>query len=111
MDGFWAFQMERRGAASSSRSTSRTEELDWPRSLRHDHERTMDETKAERFALAREALGSRWSGCCCRRTIWGPELGTFDSVFCGDPLLHLKDPFTPMGEYRSVGTGSAVMPT
>ena len=38
-----------------------------------------------------------------------PELGTFDFVFCGDLLLHLKDPITPVENIRSVCTGSAVI--
>jgi hypothetical protein len=38
-----------------------------------------------------------------------PELGTFDFVFCGDLLLHLKDPITPVERMRSVCTESAVI--
>jgi hypothetical protein len=37
------------------------------------------------------------------------ELGTFDFVFCGDLLLHLKDPITPVENIHSVCTGSAVI--
>src|SRR5437763_15351542 len=60
MDGFWAFEMERRGAAAvTALDLADPAELDWPAALRDSHERTLDETKAERFALAREALGSR----------------------------------------------------
>ena len=60
MDGYWAFEMERRGAASATAlDLENPEDLDWPASLRGDHDKSMDETKAERFALAREALGSK----------------------------------------------------
>lgn len=38
-----------------------------------------------------------------------PDLGMFDFVFCGDLLLHLKDPITPVERIRSVCTGSAVI--
>ena len=38
-----------------------------------------------------------------------PQLGTFDFVFCGDLLLHLKDPITPVENIRSVCTESAVI--
>src|SRR5947209_7896791 len=59
MDGFWAFEMERRGAASvTALDLEDPEDLDWPASLRGDHDKSMVESKAERFALAREALGS-----------------------------------------------------
>src|SRR3954447_7446530 len=60
MDGFWAFEMERRGAESvTAIDIDRPDELDWPASLRAGHDTRLDETKAERFALAKEALGSR----------------------------------------------------
>src|SRR5438270_12929183 len=58
MDGFWAFEMERRGAASvTAIDLDDPNELDWPASLRSS-QKDLDETKAERFALAKRALGS-----------------------------------------------------
>jgi hypothetical protein len=69
----------------------------------------MDETKASRFALAREALGSNVERVLLSAYDLGPDLGTFDFVFCGDLLLHLKDPITPIERIRSVCTGSAVI--
>ena len=39
----------------------------------------------------------------------GPELGSFDFVFCGDLLLHVKDPVSIVENIRSVCTGSAVI--
>jgi len=110
MDGFWAFEMERRGAASvTALDLEDPEDLDWPASLRPDHDRTMDETKAERFALAKRALGSNVERVLLSAYDLGPQLGTFDFVFCGDLLLHLKDPITPIENIRSVCTGSAVI--
>jgi tRNA (mo5U34)-methyltransferase len=110
MDGFWAFEMERRGAQSvTALDLEDPEDLDWPASLRADHEKTMDETKAERFALAKEALGSRVTRVLLSAHDLSPELGTFDFVFCGDLLLHLKDPITPVENMRSVCTQSAVI--
>jgi tRNA (mo5U34)-methyltransferase len=59
MDGFWAFEMERRGAASvTAIDIEDPEDLDWPASLRAGHDKSMDETKATRFGLAKRALGS-----------------------------------------------------
>jgi tRNA (mo5U34)-methyltransferase len=110
MDGFWAFEMERRGAASvTAIDIDSPDDLDWPASLRADHDKQMDETKAERFALAREALGSNVERVILSAYDLSPELGTFDFVFCGDLLLHLKDPITPVENIRSVCTGSAVI--
>jgi tRNA (mo5U34)-methyltransferase len=111
MDGFWAFEMERRGAASvTALDIDDPEDLDWPASLRGDHDRSLDETKAERFALARRTLGSSVERVILSAYDLSPEaLGTFDFVFCGDLLLHLKDPITPVENIRSVCTESAVI--
>ena len=110
MDGFWAFEMERRGAASvTALDLEDPEELDWPASLRATHGRDLDETKAERFELARQALRSSVERVLLSAYELGPEIGTFDFVFCGDLLLHLKDPITPVERIRSVCTGSAVI--
>src|SRR5215210_858495 len=46
MDGYWAFEMERRGAASvTALDLENPDELDWPYALR-GRDQTMDETKA-----------------------------------------------------------------
>ncbi|HEV2062738.1 MAG TPA: methyltransferase domain-containing protein [Solirubrobacteraceae bacterium] len=109
MDGFWAFEMERRGAASVvALDLEDPEELDWPASLRAQ-DKTLDETKGERFALAREATGSQVERVLLSAYDLGPDLGMFDFVFCGDLLLHLKDPITPVERIRSVCAGSAVI--
>lgn len=110
MDGFWAFEMERRGAASvTAIDLEDPDELDWPASLRPHHDRSMDETKAERFSLAKRALASKVERLLVSAYDLDRQLGTFDFVFCGDLLLHLKDPITPMERIRSVCTGSAVI--
>jgi tRNA (mo5U34)-methyltransferase len=109
MDGFWAFEMERRGADSVvAIDIDDPEALDWPYSLR-DHDKTLDETKAERFALAKRALGSSVERVTLSAYDLSPELGMFDLVFCGDLLLHLKDPITPVERIRSVCRGSALI--
>jgi tRNA (mo5U34)-methyltransferase len=110
MDGFWAFEMERRGAASvTAIDLEDPEDLDWPASLRAGHDKQLDETKAERFALAKGALGSNVERVVLSAYDLSPELGMFDFVFCGDLLLHVKDPITPVERIRSVCTGSAVI--
>jgi tRNA (mo5U34)-methyltransferase len=110
MDGFWAFEMERRGAASvTALDLEDPSQLDWPASLRAQHDKSMDETKAERFALAKTALGSNVERVLMSAYDLSPELGMFDFVFCGDLLLHVKDPITPVENIRSVCTGSAVI--
>ena len=111
MDGYWAFEMERRGAASvTALDLEDPNELDWPASLRDGHEKTMDETKEVRFNLASQALGSSVERVLLSAYDLSPDaFGTFDFVFCGDLLLHVKDPITPVENIRSVCTGSAVI--
>jgi tRNA (mo5U34)-methyltransferase len=109
MDGFWAFEMERRGAASvTAIDLDDPEALDWPASLRGG-DTSLDDTKAERFALARRALGSRVERVTMSVYDLSPALGTFDLVFCGDLLIHLKNPVGAVEGIRSVTTGSAVI--
>ncbi len=109
MDGFWAFEMERRGAASvTAIDLDDPNASDWPASQRNAV-KTLDETKTERFALARRALGSSVERVTLSVYDLSPNLGTFDIVFCGDVLLHLKDPITAVERIYSVCTGSAVI--
>jgi tRNA (mo5U34)-methyltransferase len=110
MDGFWAFEMERRGAAEvTALDLEDPEALDWPASIRAEHTKALDETKADRFALAREALGSQVRRV--GRSVYelGPDVGTFGLVFCGDLLVHLKDPVTAVERLRTVCEGRAIV--
>jgi tRNA (mo5U34)-methyltransferase len=110
MDGFWAFELERRGAREVVAADIEDPlALDWPAAIR-DQEKTMDETKAERFEIARSALGSNVERVGYSIYELSPEeLGTFDFVFCGDVLLHLKDPVTAVERLRSVCHDRAVI--
>jgi tRNA (mo5U34)-methyltransferase len=109
MDGFWAFELERRGAAEVvALDIDDPEALDWPSSQR-EGPKDLDATKGQRFALARDALGSK-----VRRELrsvyeMDTDLGSFDLVFCGDLLVHLRDPVTAVERLRSVCTGSTIV--
>ena len=112
MDGFWAFEMERRGAAEVvAIDLEDPERLDWPRSLRATNEKTMDIEKPLRFELARDALGSNVERVLRSVYELDDDLGTFDFVFCGDLLLHLKDPITAVENLYRVCRGSATVCT
>src|SRR3954447_19575574 len=89
-DGFWAFEMERRGAKVTSLDVDRTQQLDWPPRLRPRE----DEPRGHTFAVAHEALGSSVERVGCSISEATPErLGAkFDLVFCGSVLIHLRDP-------------------
>ncbi|HEY1593727.1 MAG TPA: methyltransferase domain-containing protein [Solirubrobacteraceae bacterium] len=111
MDGFWAFEMERRGAAEVvATDVGAVDELDWPRQWRERIQPALDETKAERFALVSGARGS--SANRIERSVYEldpAEIGLFDLVFCGDLLVHLKDPITAVQRILGVCRGSAIV--
>jgi tRNA (mo5U34)-methyltransferase len=111
MDGFWAFEMERRGASEVvAVDAPGPLSLDWPASLRHTAEKTMDETKEERFALAHRALGSSVERVVSTVYDIDPErLGRFDIVFCGDLLVHLRDPVGALERLHAITSGSAIV--
>ncbi len=117
-DGFWAFEMERRGAASvTAIDIDDQERWDWPPAMRlaraaHDSRRYVEAFKAQSagFALAREALGSRVERIDLSVHDLSPErLGEFDLVFLGSLLLHLRDPVGALDAVRSVCAGEAVI--
>jgi len=110
MDGFWAFEMERRGACEVvALDLDDPNQLDWPASLRDITVKTFDETKEQRFNLAKEALGSRVVRVLRSAYEIDTDLGLFDLIFSGDLLIHLKDPVTAVERMRRVCRGSAII--
>jgi tRNA (mo5U34)-methyltransferase len=110
MDGFWAFEMERRGAAEVvAADVGAVDDLDWPPLWRRRVEPTLDETKAARFELAHAALHS--AVCRVERSVYelAPELGEFDVIFCGDLLVHLKDPITAVQRMHALCRGETII--
>ena len=90
-DGFWAFELERRGAAEVVALDLDDERaLDWP--PRRRPQTFPDTPRGDGFRLAKEILGS--SVQRVDRSIYDAtpeELGTFDLVICSAVLLHLRD--------------------
>ena len=89
-DGFWAFEMERRGATVVALDLDDEADLDWP--VRRRPQQFPPEPRGAGFRRAHELLGSSVE----RRVLsvydaTPEELGTFDLVFCGSVLLHLRD--------------------
>lgn len=92
-DGFWAFEMERRGADVVAADLAWVSQLDWPERVRGWLTPDPDSRFGAGFSLAKELLGSRVE----RREISVYDLrpdtvGTFDVVFMSDLLQHLRDP-------------------
>src|SRR5437763_5006753 len=89
-DGFWAFEMERRGAEVVALDLDDEADLDWP--PRRRPQTFPERARGDGFRLAREILGSkveRVNGSIYHAA--PEELGTFDLVFCGAVLIHLRD--------------------
>jgi tRNA (mo5U34)-methyltransferase len=89
-DGFWAFEMESRGAEVVALDLDDERELDWP--PRRRPQTFPEEPRGAGFQLAREILGSQVDRVVLSIYHATPEeLGTFDLVFCGSVLIHLRD--------------------
>ncbi len=117
-DGFWAFEMERRGAASvTAIDIEDPTRWDWPPHTQFGADAVgrleyLREFKsgAASFALAKEALGSSVERV--DRSVYDldPAVdGEFDFVFLGSLLLHLRDPIAALSAMRSVCKGEAVI--
>ena len=106
-DGFWSFEMERRGAEVVAIDLDDEADLDWP--PRRQPESFPSEPRGAGFALAAEILGSRVE----RRNLsvyeaTPAELGTFDFVFCGTVIIHLRDQLLALERIADLCDGTFV---
>lgn len=113
-DGFWAFEMERRGAAEVvALDIESWLDLDLPDYYKQSQllERTgPDLTTGTGFRLAHQRLNSKVQRRIGNVYQLSPEeWGQFDVVFCGDLLLHLADPLHALWRIRSVTRGEAIL--
>jgi tRNA (mo5U34)-methyltransferase len=89
-DGFWSFEMERRGAEVVAIDLDDERDLDWP--PRRRPESYPEEPRGAGFALAHAIKESRVERVVCSVYDATPErFGTFDLVFCGSVMIHLRD--------------------
>ena len=113
-DGFFAFEMERRGAAEVVATDIEDHALwDWPPDARPgsgaDEERHVameGPPKGAGFRLVAGLIDSKVDWRVCNIYDLSPEtVGTFDVVICGTLLLHLQDPIRALEAVRSVTDG------
>jgi tRNA (mo5U34)-methyltransferase len=108
-DGFWAFEMERRGADEVvAVDIDDPGRYDWPEPRPAAPSRPANREPGENrcFALAREALGSSVERIDLSAYELTPErAGSFDFVFMGALALHLRDPVAAYAAIRSVTRG------
>ena len=110
-DGFWAFEMERRGADVTAIDVETRADYDYPTSARAGLAGVRDlPPVGTGFALAHEALGSTVERVATSVYALDPDVhGMFDLVHCGDLLLHLRDPLTALERMRAVTRGSLLL--
>ncbi len=113
-DGFWAFEMERLGAAEVvALDIDDPAAFDWSYDTRQAgpelarRRRTMG---GSGFATAAAALGSQAQRIALSVYDLDPELhGRFDVVACGALIIHLRDPIRALEAMRSVCAGELVL--
>lgn len=111
-DGFWAFEMERRGAAEivaiDVHSWADGEfPANWMEEILSSRP---NDIKGLGFAYARRALQSKVKREVLSVYEVSPErIGTFDFVFSSDILLHLRDPLRALEALWTVTRGEIII--
>ena len=108
-DGFWAFEMERRGAEEVvAVDIDDPDGYDWPADATERSGFAEAHPNHRRaFGVAHEALESNVERRDLRVYDLDPQqLGTFDFVFMGSLLLHLRDPVAALAAVRGVLGGT-----
>jgi SAM-dependent methyltransferase len=96
-DGFWAFELERRGAQTVAIDNDKLDQAQWPplnRELLARRAADWDMELGRGFAIAAQALESTVKRVVCDVYDLTPEKigGPVDVVFAGAIMLHLRDP-------------------
>jgi tRNA (mo5U34)-methyltransferase len=111
-DGYWAFEMERRGAAEVvATDIDDHDRWDWPPDVRASGPERLallaGPGKGRGFRIAKQALGSAVDRVGVSVYDLSPErIGTFDVVVCGTLLLHLREPLRALEAVRGVCRGA-----
>jgi tRNA (mo5U34)-methyltransferase len=106
-DGFWAFEMERRGASEVLAVDVRPERMDWPGNADARPVPAFPQPEGETgFEIAHEALKSqvKWRELSAY-DLTPEDIGEFDFVFIGSVLMHLRDPVAALAAIGSVLRG------
>ena len=105
--GFWAFEMERRGAAETvALDVAAYHDTDWRKPWLAP---STGEAQGGTFRVARGALAS--SVTRVEQSVYDvstESLGSFDFVFVGSVLLHLRDPVRALRALRPITTDRLV---
>jgi tRNA (mo5U34)-methyltransferase len=108
-DGFWAFEMERRGAEVTALDVDSTEALDLPRRVR-DEAVVPTPVFGRGFELAHRLRGSSVKKVVGSVYDLDPDrIGTFDLVHIADLLVHLRRPLDALEAVRGVTRREALI--
>lgn len=113
-DGFWAFELEGRGAERVvAIDVPRIGECDWlPRMRSRIGDAVQWEPWPEHFRMAHQLRDSKVEYKFCNVYDLSPyTVGVFDVVFCGSLLVHLQDPMRALHAIRSVTSKMLVIET
>jgi tRNA (mo5U34)-methyltransferase len=109
-NGYWAFEMEKRGADVTAIDLDDPREWDYPNAVRPHLTFSSKDDIGAGYRIAHEALDSSVKRVMCSVYNLSPEaVGTFDFVHCGDLLLHLREPLRALEAIRSVTTGELLL--
>ena len=112
-NGFWAFEMERRGAREVvGIDVLEPERWDWPADSAPETIATIARRQAggAGFEIAKRALGSSVERL--DRSVYDldpSEVGRFDLVYVGSLLIHLRDPVRALERVRAVCDGTLIV--
>jgi tRNA (mo5U34)-methyltransferase len=103
-DGFWAFEMERRGAEVVAIDLDDERDLDWP--PRRIPDSFAQPPRGRGFDIARELRGSSVERHNLSLYDATPDrLGRFDVIFCASVIMHLRDQFLALQRIADLCTG------
>lgn len=112
-DGFWAFEMERRGADETvAIDVLDPMAFDWPVNSSAATKEAIGARKegGRGFEIAHEMLGSSVERIEMSVYDLDPEaVGQFDFVYLGSLLIHLRDPVRALERLRSVCRGALLV--
>jgi tRNA (mo5U34)-methyltransferase len=111
LDGFWAFEMERRGATEVvALDIGSWTDLDVPPYVVEYFRRNdLERPTGAGFEHAARALGSNVRREICNVYDLTPErFGEFDLVFAGDLLVHIRNPLFALERICTVTRGEAI---
>lgn len=112
-DGFWAFEMERRGASEViAIDILDPRQWDWPLGSTEETLEAIGRRKGKGsgFEIAARALGS--SVRRLEKSVYDldeSEVGRFDLIYLGSLLVHLRDPVKAVERLRAVCDGTMIV--